>query len=133
MATGFSSASGIKRVRGLGAARAGAHHWWVQRVTAAGNLLLLAWFAASLVLLPDLARSTVVAWVSLPLNAILLALLAVSAVWHMRLGVQVMLEDYLKAEGTRRLAFLLLDFYAVVIVAVSLFAILKIAVGAVDA
>lgn len=133
MATDFSSASGIKRVRGLGAARAGAHHWWVQRVTAAGNLLLLAWFAASLVLLPDLARSTVVAWVSLPLNAILLALLAVSAVWHMRLGVQVMLEDYLKAEGTRRLAFLLLDFYAVVIVAVSLFAILKIAVGAVDA
>jgi succinate dehydrogenase / fumarate reductase membrane anchor subunit len=51
----------------------------------------------------------------------------------MRLGVQVMLEDYLKAEGSRRLAFLLLDFYAVAIVAVALFAILKIALGAVDA
>lgn len=133
MATSFRSGTDLKRVRGLGAARAGVHHWWVQRATAAANLLLLIWFGASLVLLPDLSRATVIDWAASPLVAIPLILLTLSTIWHMRLGVQVMLEDYVPAEGTRRLLFLCLDFYAVAVAATSLFAILKIAFGAPDA
>jgi succinate dehydrogenase / fumarate reductase membrane anchor subunit len=127
MATAFRSASGLKRVRGLGAAHAGVHHWWLQRVTAAGNLLLGIWFILSLVFLPDLSRATVTAWLASPLNAIPMLLLALSTAWHMRLGVQVMVEDYVGAPGSRRLLLLLLDLYAVAIAATSLFAILKIA------
>ncbi|WP_448578486.1 succinate dehydrogenase, hydrophobic membrane anchor protein [Thermaurantiacus sp.] len=133
MATSFRSATGLKRVRGLGSAKVGVHHWWLQRATAAANLLLLAWFAASLILLPDLSRATVLDWAASPLVAIPLILLTLSTVWHMRLGVQVMLEDYVAREGARRLALLLLDFYAVALAAIALFAILKIAFGVPDA
>ncbi|WP_194743853.1 succinate dehydrogenase, hydrophobic membrane anchor protein [Thermaurantiacus tibetensis] len=130
MATRFVSATGLKRVRGLGAAHAGVHHWWLQRATAAGNLLLGLWFVASLVFLPDLSRATVTGWLAEPVNAIPMLLLVLSTVWHMRLGVQVMVEDYVSVPGRRRLLLLLLDLYAVAIAATSLFAILKIAFGA---
>lgn len=130
MATAFKSASGLKRVRGLGSAHAGAHHWWLQRATAAGNLLLGLWFAASLVFLPDLSRQTVTGWLGAPVNAIPMLLLVLSTAWHMRLGVQVMLEDYVGSPGSRRLLLLLLDLYAVAVAATSAFAILKIAFGA---
>lgn len=130
---GFRSATGLKRVRGLGSARAGVQHWWHQRLTAAGNLVLLLWFGASLVLLPDLGFASVTAWAAQPLVAIPLALLTLSTVWHMRLGVQVMIEDYVHAEGSRLLALLLLNFFAVVVAAVALFAILKLAAGVPDA
>jgi succinate dehydrogenase / fumarate reductase membrane anchor subunit len=133
MATRFQSASGLKRVRGLGSARAGAHHWWLQRTTAAGNLVLLAWFAGSLLFLPDLGHATVSAWLGSPLVAIPLLLLTVSTVWHMQLGVQVMIEDYLHAEGTKLLALLALRFFAVGVAATSIFSILKLAFGATDA
>lgn len=129
MATQFRSASGLKRVRGLGSAHAGAHHWWAQRLTAAGNLLLGAWFVASLVFLPDLGRTTVLQWLAAPVNAIPMLLFVLSTVWHMRLGVQVMVEDYVASPGSRRLLLLLLDGYAVAVAAISLFAILKIALG----
>jgi succinate dehydrogenase / fumarate reductase membrane anchor subunit len=131
--TGFRSATGLKRVRGLGSAHAGAHHWWLQRLTAAGNLLLLAWFAISLILLPDLGFTSVTRWIAQPLVAIPLVLLAVSTVWHMVLGVQVMIEDYVHDEGSKLLALLAFRFFAVAIAATSLFAILKIALGAPDA
>jgi len=97
------------------------------------NLVLLLWFGASLILLPDLGHATVAGWIAQPLVAIPLALLALSTAWHMRLGVQVMIEDYVHAEGSRLLALVLLNFFAVGIVAVSLFAILKLALGAPDA
>jgi succinate dehydrogenase / fumarate reductase membrane anchor subunit len=133
MATKFQSASGLKRVRGLGSAKSGAHHWWLQRVTAAGNLVLLAWFAASLLFLPDLSHATVTGWIASPFVAVPLLLLTLTTVWHMLLGVQVMLEDYLHAEGSKLLALIALRFFAVAIASLSVFAILKLAFGAADA
>jgi succinate dehydrogenase / fumarate reductase membrane anchor subunit len=133
MASDFQSASGLKRVRGLGSAGAGAHHWWLQRATAAGNLLLLSWFAASLLFLPDLSHGTVTAWLREPFVAIPLLLLTLSTVWHMMLGVQVMIEDYVRAEGSKLLALLGLRFFAVGIAAICVFSILKLAFGAADA
>jgi succinate dehydrogenase / fumarate reductase membrane anchor subunit len=130
MAGGFQSASSLKKVRGLGSAKAGVHHWWLQRVTAAGNLLLMLWFLASLLLLPNLAYSSVVAWIGQPLVAVPLLLLIVSVFWHARLGVQVLIEDYLHAEGTKLLAILALNLFILGAGAISAFAVLKIAFGA---
>jgi succinate dehydrogenase / fumarate reductase membrane anchor subunit len=129
MATGFSSASGLKRVRGLGSAKSGAHHWWLQRVTAASNLLLMVWFGVSLLLLPDLAHATVVAWVAQPWVAVPLLLLVASTFWHARLGTQVMVEDYVHHEGSKLLALVGLNFWFLGAGAVAWFAILKIAFG----
>jgi succinate dehydrogenase / fumarate reductase membrane anchor subunit len=130
MATDFKSASNLKRVRGLGSAKSGVHHWWLQRVTAAGNLLLMVWFLASLLLLPNLAHASVVAWVAQPLVAVPLLLLILSVFWHARLGVQVMIEDYVHNESAKLLALLALNFFILGAGALSVFSVLAIAFGA---
>lgn len=130
MAGSFESASGLKRVRGLGSAKSGVHHWWMQRVTAVGNCALMAWFLVSLLLLPTLDHSGVVAWIGQPLVAVPLMLLVVSTFWHARLGVQVMVEDYVHAEGLKLLAVLALNFFILGLGALALFSIARIAFGA---
>ena len=130
MATNFQSVSDLKRVRGLGSARAGAHHWWLQRVTAAGNLLLLGWFFVSLLLLPDRSYSSVTAWIGNPLVAAPLLALIVTTFWHARLGVQVMLEDYVAGAGMKLLSLILLNFFIVGAGALAFFSVLAIAFGA---
>jgi succinate dehydrogenase / fumarate reductase membrane anchor subunit len=130
MATDFESASGLKRVRGLGSARSGVHHWWMQRVTAAGNLLLAVWFVASLLMLPGFDHGSVVAWIAQPLVAVPLILLILSTFWHARLGVQVMIEDYVHAEGLKLLSLLALNFFILGAGALALFSVARIAFGA---
>jgi len=130
MATKFTSASDLKTVRGLGSAKSGVHHWWMQRVTAVGNVVLMLWFIMSLILLPSLSHSSVIAWIAQPVVAIPLLLLILSVFWHFRLGVQVMIEDYIHAEGTKMLALLALKFYVVAAGATAVFAVLSIAFGA---
>jgi succinate dehydrogenase / fumarate reductase membrane anchor subunit len=129
MATEFNSASGLKQVRGLGSAKGGVHHWWLQRLTAAGNLVLLVWFAASLVLLPSLDQSSVRAWIGSPIVALPLILLILSSFWHARLGVQVMIEDYVRSEGRKLLAFVALNFFILGTAAVAVFSVLLIVFG----
>jgi len=120
----------LGRVRGLGAAKSGVDHWWHQRVTAVANLGLLLWFVITLVRLPALDYATVVAWLRQPVAAIPMLLLIVSVFYHFRLGVQVFIEDYLHNEGTKLLALLMLNFYALGGAAAAVFAVLKIALGA---
>lgn len=117
----------IGRVRGLGSAKSGAHHWWLQRVTATGNLLLLPWFVISLIRLPALDYETVVKWMQSPLVSVPLVLLTVNVFWHFRLGLQVFIEDYLHDHGSRVAALVALNFYAVGGAALAIFSILKIA------
>jgi succinate dehydrogenase / fumarate reductase membrane anchor subunit len=120
----------LGRVRGLGAAKSGVRHWWMQRVTAVGNLILMLWFVISLVRLPSLDYVAVVTWLRQPVAAVPLLLLIVSVFWHFRLGLQVFLEDYLHEEGGKLLALLALNFYALAAGAIALFCVLKIALGA---
>lgn len=116
----------IGRVRGLGSAKAGAHHWWLQRVTAASNLLLMLWFLVSLLRLPHYDLESVLVWLSSPLAAVPMALLIVSVFWHFRMGLQVVIEDYMHHES-RFAALLVLNFYTVAMAAFAIFSILKIA------
>ena len=90
------------RVRGLGTAKHGTHHWLVQRFTAIGNLLLVLWLGISILLLPNMSYVTVVEWISSPVSATAMALLIISTFWHARLGMQVMVEDYV--HGANRFA-----------------------------
>ena len=129
MATDFNSSSSLKQVRGLGSAKTGVHHWWMQRVTAAGNLILLAWFIASLILLPSLDRTSVLIWLSSPLVAVPMLLLILTTFWHARLGVQVLIEDYVHSEGLKLLAFIALNFFILGTAAVAAFSVLIIAFG----
>ncbi len=119
----------IGRVRGLGAAKSGVHHWWLQRVTAISNLALVVWFIVSLLRLPDYGHQTVVAWLGQPLVAVPMVLFTVSVFWHLRLGLQVLIEDYVHG-GARIAALLALSAFAVAGGLVGVFSILKIALGA---
>ncbi|MBV7256553.1 succinate dehydrogenase, hydrophobic membrane anchor protein [Pacificimonas sp. WHA3] len=119
----------LGRVRGLGSAKGGAHHWWVQRLTAVSNLLLLTWFVASLVSLPTLDYFTMSEWLSQPLVAVPMALLILSVFYHLRLGLQVVVEDYV--DGGARIALLLfISAFAITGAALSLFSLFTIAFGA---
>jgi succinate dehydrogenase / fumarate reductase membrane anchor subunit len=91
----------IARVRGLGASGTGPHHWLTQRFTAIGNLLTVLFLAISLVLLPDLRYATVREWISSPVPATAIALLIISVFWHARIGLQVMIEDYVDTPGNK--------------------------------
>lgn len=91
----------IGQVRGLGSAHHGAHHWLVQRFTAVGNLVLMLFLAVSFALLPNYDYATVSGWASQTLPATALALLIVSVFWHARLGLQVLVEDYIHDAGTK--------------------------------
>jgi succinate dehydrogenase / fumarate reductase, membrane anchor subunit len=119
----------LGRVRGLGAAKDGVHHWWLQRVTAIANIVLMLWFVFSLVRLPALDYSSVTLWLRQPVAAVPMLLLIVAVFWHFRLGVQVMIEDYVHGPA-RVLAMLALNFYALAGAAAAVFAVLKIALGA---
>lgn len=123
----MGTGTGIGRVRGLGSARHGAHHWLAQRYSAAGNLLLVLWLLFSLASLPGLDHDSVVTWIANPLVAVPLMLMLVSIFWHLRLGMQVMLEDYVHDKGLAFLSMLLLNFYAIGGAAAGIFAIAKIA------
>ena len=120
----------LGRVRGLGAAGGGVvHHWWLQRVTAVASLVLVLWFVFSLARLPSLDYASTRLWLAQPIVAVPMCLLVISVFWHFRLGVQVMLEDYL--HGSKRvIAMLALNFYTFAMAAFALFSVLKVAFAA---
>lgn len=121
----------LGRVRGLGAGGSEVtRHWWRQRVTAIGNLILMLWFIVSLARLPALDYKTVTTWMQQPIAAVPLLLLIVSVFTHLRLGIQVMIEDYADAEGNKILSILLLNFYTLALGFTAVFCVLKIAFGA---
>lgn len=102
----------LGRVRGLGSAHHGAHHWLLQRFTAAGNLVLMLFLVVSLALLPGYDYATMTGWAASPLVATALALMVVSLFWHAKLGLQVLIEDYIHTAGNRFAVLTLLNLAA---------------------
>ncbi len=119
----------LARVRGYGSAKSGTEHFWVKRVTAISNLVLLIFFLGFLVAMHDESYETVRAAFSNPLVALLIGLFPLSFAVHMRLGMQTAIEDYF--QGGLRVALILLNtFFAVLIAGASLFAVVRLTLGA---
>ncbi|MEM7779113.1 MAG: succinate dehydrogenase, hydrophobic membrane anchor protein [Pseudomonadota bacterium] len=97
----MGSGTSIGKVRGLGSAHEGAHHWLVQRTTAVGNLVLMTWLFVSLLMLPAYDHATVTAWLSKPIAAVPMMLLIICVFYHAKLGLQVLIEDYVHEPGTK--------------------------------
>lgn len=116
----------LGRVRGLGSARHGAHHWWRQRVTAGANLFLMLWFMIVVARLHSYDFETVRLWMSSAWVAAPLVLLICSVCYHFRLGLQVVIEDY-QHGASRVIAMILLNFFAAAVAAIAIFSILRIA------
>lgn len=125
----MGSGTELGRVRGLGSSNEGAHHWWHQRLTAGGNLVLMLWLFASLARLPQHDYATLILWLGSPLAAVPMILLVASTFYHFRLGLQVLIEDY--QHGAMRVALMvLLTFFTLGAATVAIFSILKIAFAA---
>lgn len=125
----MGSGTSIGRVRGLGSAKAGTHHWWRQRLTAGSNFLLMAWFIFSLTRLSGFDYATIRTWMESPWVSVPLLLLVSSVFYHFRLGLQVVIEDY-QHDESRVVLLVLLNLYVLVVYATAVFSILKVAFGA---
>lgn len=119
----------LGHVRGLGSAKSGTEHFWLQRVTAVANVPLTLFMVGLVISLAGSNYAAVKATLGSPIVAIGVILFVVSAVWHMRLGMQVIIEDYIHAEGAKVLCVLANTFVAVVIGLASVFAVLKLSFG----
>lgn len=126
----MGNGTSIGRVRGLGSAKSGTHHWLLQRFTAVSNLLLVLWLAVSIVLLPDLKYASVIEWLARPVPATAMALLFISTFWHARLGLQVVVEDYVHEHANKFACIVALNLAAFAGAAFGVFCVVRIALGA---
>lgn len=115
----------LKNVRRLGSAKDGTEHFWLQRVTAVSNLFLALIVGGIFLTLAGQDYGVVRKALASPLVALPLLLFVLSAVVHMRIGMQVIIEDYVPAEGQKIVLLMLNTFFAILVGAASLFAVLK--------
>lgn len=119
----------MARVRGLGAAKEGVHHWWMQRLTAIALVPLTLWFVVSVAGLAGMDHAAAAAWIGSPPVTVLLVLLIAATFWHAQLGVQVVVEDYVHNEAVKLAALIAIKFAAVALAVASIFAVLRLAFG----
>ena len=125
------SASPIGKVRGLGSAHHGGGHWLSERITSIALLLLGTWLVASILLLPRLDQRTLLEWLHAPSGAIPMGFLIVTGFRHALDGMKVFIDDYVHEPGTNFVINALLLFFAAGGGAIALFALARIAFGAV--
>lgn len=126
----MSQRTPLAKVRGLGSAKEGTEHFWKQRITAVSNLILVCWMFVVLVKIAGADYQTVKSTLARPQNAIAITLLMLSASMHMRLGMQTIIEDYVHSEGRKVLCLMLNSFFSILIALTSIYAILKLSLGA---
>ena len=117
----------LARARGLGSAKSGSGHWWWQRVTAVALLVLVPWLIGLLVSLVGMDLDSARLAVAKPWNAIALAAFAIAAFWHAKLGMQVVIEDYVHTRWIEIASQLLVTFACTFGALASLYAIGRIA------
>lgn len=125
----MSLGSPLGRVLGLGSAKGGSHHWYLQRVTAVALVLLGLWFLASLAALGGTGLEAVQAWLRAPANAVMAVLFVAVAAYHAGLGLQVVVEDYVGGHGTRFVVLLIVKSALIFAALVGILAVLRIALG----
>jgi len=119
--------SQLGRVRGLGAGHTGTHHWWMQRLTSIALVPLTLWFVFVVLHLIGAPRQQVAHFVANPINAGLLAALVIATFHHTQAGLQVIIEDYVHAEGVRVASIIVMKGLVVLLALISLIAVAKLA------
>lgn len=120
----------LARARGLGSAKEGTEHFWRQRVTAVANLFLTLFLIYTVFQLLGGDYAVVKAYFASPIAAALMILLAISGAYHMRIGMQVIIEDYVHSEGPKVVLLLLNLFFTAAIALICIVSVLKLSLGA---
>ncbi len=121
--------SPLGQARGLGSAKSGTEHWWMQRVTAIALVPLSLWLVAGLVCHASGDFAAVSAWLAQPWTAVGMILFLATMFYHSQLGLQVVIEDYVHGEFSRIASLVLMKFAHVALAAAGIFAVLKVAFG----
>lgn len=119
----------LARVRGRGSAKSGSGPWLGQRLTGIANLFLVLWFAVSVAALAGSDYATVVWWVRDPVVSVLLIVLVANLFWHLRLGLAVVIEDYIESASSKFAAVLAVNALSLLLALAGILAILKISLG----
>ncbi|WP_424811582.1 succinate dehydrogenase, hydrophobic membrane anchor protein [Roseococcus sp. YIM B11640] len=117
----------LGRVRGLGSAKSGTHHWWMQRVTSIALLPLTIWFVLSMIGLAGASYLETLIWIATPVNAVLLVALLLLTFHHMANGIQVVVEDYVRNEMQRIIVMLIVKGACALLALAGVFSVLRIA------
>jgi len=119
----------LGRVRGLGSAKSGTEHWWHQRLTALALIPLTGWFAVSLIVLASGDYHQAVDWIRDPIVAGLLVLMLAAGYYHLKLGIQVIIEDYVHVEWLKLTALIIVTFWCIALALASIMAVVWIWLG----
>ena len=125
----MSMTNPLARVRGLGSAKDGTHHWIVQRMTAVALIPLTLWFVVSLISLIGSDLVAVQSWLSSPFNAVMMILTLVAGFHHAQLGLQVVIEDYIHGHGKKIGVLGVMKGAAIFFGAASVFSVIKLSFG----
>ncbi len=120
--------SELGRVRGLGSAKEGVQHWWVQRMTALALIPLALWFVASIVFMIDVDHATAMWWLGSPVTLGLMSIFLVALIYHAVLGLQVVIEDYIHGHAAKLILLLLVKAAGIVLVTAGIVAMLIIVI-----
>ena len=129
MSDSASTRTQLARARGLGPAHEGAAHWGEERAASLAAFALIIWLGVSLFRLPALDQQTLTDWLRNPFAAVPMLLLAVTLFRHLQMGLAVIVEDYVHEEGGRLIWLALINFASILVGALAVFSILKIALG----
>ena len=119
----------LGRVRGLGSAKSGLAHWWHQRLTALALIPLMVWFAVSLIVIASGTYQEAVDWIKDPIVAGLMILMLAAGYYHLKLGMQVIIEDYVHTEWVKITALVVMTFWCIALALASIMAVVWIWLG----
>ena len=119
----------LSQVKGLGSAKEGTAHFWAQRVTAIALVPLLLWFCFAIASLPGMSFEDLRQWLASPFSSVLLLLFIVTGFHHGRLGLQVIIEDYVGHHGVRTALIVLVTLLAWLMTAIGVFSVLRLALA----
>ncbi|MBX2837747.1 MAG: succinate dehydrogenase, hydrophobic membrane anchor protein [Gammaproteobacteria bacterium] len=121
--------SPLSQVKGLGSAKEGTDHFWLQRLTALALIPLLLWLCFSVAALPSMSQEEVRLWMAKPTSAVLLVLFLIAAFYHAKLGLQMVIEDYVGNHATRTAAIILVTFACILLAVIGIFSVLRVTLG----
>lgn len=117
----------LSQVKGLGSAKEGTGHFWVQRLTAIGLVPMVIWVAFAVARLPSMSQADIQTWLGNPFSAVMMILFLVASFWHAKLGLQVVIEDYVSDHAVRTVAIIAVNLLTVALAVVGVFSVLHIA------
>jgi succinate dehydrogenase membrane anchor subunit len=119
----------LSKAKGHGSAKAGTHHWWAQRVSAIALIPLSIWFVTAIVMLKNKGFEDIVSWQASPVNATLMILFVIALFYHMWLGLQTVIEDYIHSAFRKTTLLIAIKLVTIFLSILSIISILKIALG----